>query len=146
MELVYLWVEEYKNIKKQGFNFSPKFRCEYDGETLTIDENDDYIDGFFGDNINVTAIVGKNGSGKSSLLELILHIEHWYSTHTKLFFIVKGDDSFVLHHLNFSSDIECKKSSLQIKQEPVNRGKQDGSSDMPIHGIGVHFVYLSFSP
>ena len=24
MELVYLWVEEYKNIKNQGFNFSPR--------------------------------------------------------------------------------------------------------------------------
>jgi len=65
MELVYLWVEDYKNIQKQGFNFSP-----YDDETkeLTIDENDDYIENFFGDNINVTAIVGKNGSGKSSVL------------------------------------------------------------------------------
>ena len=70
MELVYLWVEDYKNIHKQGFNFSPRFRCEYDDETkeLTIDENDDYIENFFGDNINVTAIVGKNGSGKSNLL------------------------------------------------------------------------------
>ena len=29
MELVYLWVEEYKNIHKQGFNFSPRFRCEF---------------------------------------------------------------------------------------------------------------------
>ncbi len=39
MELVYLWVEDYKNIKKQGFNFSPKFTCDYDEETkeLTID-------------------------------------------------------------------------------------------------------------
>jgi hypothetical protein len=29
MELVYLWVEEYKNIYHQGFNFSPRFECEY---------------------------------------------------------------------------------------------------------------------
>jgi len=39
MELVYLWVEDYKNIKKQGFNFSPWFHCEY---------NNDYIPDFFG--------------------------------------------------------------------------------------------------
>ena len=41
MELVYLWVEEYKNIKNQGFNFSPRFKCEFDGENLTITENED---------------------------------------------------------------------------------------------------------
>jgi len=32
MELVYLWVEEYKNIHKQGFNFSPRFHCEFNDE------------------------------------------------------------------------------------------------------------------
>ncbi len=87
MELVYLWVEEYKNIKRQGFNFSPRFRCEFkakykedengnkvldeENSELIIEENDDYIENFFGENINVTAIVGKNGSGKSSVLKLI---------------------------------------------------------------------------
>jgi hypothetical protein len=54
MELVYLWVEDYKNIHQQGFNFSPRFHCEYNDETkeLTIDENDDYIPDFFGKNID----------------------------------------------------------------------------------------------
>ena len=62
MELVYLWVKEYKNIKNQGFNFSPRFECEFDGENLTINENKDYVS-IFPENINVTAIVGENGSG-----------------------------------------------------------------------------------
>jgi AAA15 family ATPase/GTPase len=65
MELIYLYVEEYKNIKDQGFNFSSKYNCTYKDNTLTIDKNKDYIDNFFGDNINISAIVGKNGSGKS---------------------------------------------------------------------------------
>jgi len=79
LELVYLWVEDYKNIKKQGFNFSPKFNCHYDGETLTIKENIDkkakkqYIESFFGDNINITAIVGKNGSGKSTIIDTLIN-------------------------------------------------------------------------
>ncbi|PHS36217.1 MAG: hypothetical protein COB07_12525 [Sulfurovum sp.] len=85
MELVYLWVEDYKNIQNQGFNFSPKFECkfhdEYDDEGKLKDnckleiiekKEDEYLKDFFGKNINVTAIVGKNGSGKSSLLEFIL--------------------------------------------------------------------------
>jgi len=76
MELVYLWVEDYKNIHEQGFNFSSKFICDYDGKTLTIDDNPDHIENFFGDNINVTAIVGKNGSGKSSIVELIQNLSY----------------------------------------------------------------------
>ncbi len=76
MELVYLWVEEYKNIKKQGFNFSPRFECSYDEKTnkLTIDEKEDYVS-IFPENINVTAIVGENGSGKSNILKSILQID-----------------------------------------------------------------------
>lgn len=79
MELVYLWVDKYKNIEKQGFNFSPRFRCKYDEEKneLEIIDKDEtgefYPKNFFGDNINVTAIVGENGSGKSSILNSLIY-------------------------------------------------------------------------
>ncbi len=86
MELVYLWVEDYKNIKKQGFNFSPRFECEFKDEYET-DENGkeklkdnceliikpkEHIENFFGENINVTAIVGENGSGKSTICNSLI--------------------------------------------------------------------------
>ncbi len=81
MELVYLWVEGYKNIREQEFNFSPRFECEYKNNKLTICDkkeknnkckNKDYIENFFDKNINVTAIVGENGSGKSSICNSLL--------------------------------------------------------------------------
>ena len=40
MELVYLWVEKYKNIENQGFNFSPRFEYEFKDGVLTIIENE----------------------------------------------------------------------------------------------------------
>ena len=58
MELVYLWVEEYKNIKNQGFNFSPRFDCKYNENTneLTLNENKEYVS-IFPENINITAMI-----------------------------------------------------------------------------------------
>jgi len=109
MELVYLWVEKYKNIENQGFNFSPRFECEFDGENLTICDkkekdnkckNKDYIDNFFGENINVTAIIGENGSGKSSLLELIYILLSENNTEANLNFILIIKKKSQLYYLS----------------------------------------------
>lgn len=104
MELVYLWVEKYKNIEKQGFNFSPRFQCEYDeaSKELTINENKEYVS-IFPENINITAIVGENGSGKSSVLLGI--------TNDKI--LIKKEDEF------FTNDFISEKYSFK----KINRAK-----------------------
>lgn len=84
MELVYLWVDDYKNIHQQGFNFSPRFDCKYDGENLMITPKE-HLENFFGENINVTAIVGENGSGKSSILSSLI-------MKSKIFMVVFDDE------------------------------------------------------
>jgi hypothetical protein len=114
MELVYLWVENYKNIQKQGFNFSPRFRCEYDEKTneLTINENKDYVS-IFPDNINITAIVGENGSGKSNLLSLLIKEDLDVSSKLliKLFFN-KNEEIFYLSCNNKEEEINFCNSTL----------------------------------
>lgn len=75
MELLYIWIDSYKNIHRQGFNFSPKYRFDFVpttfekdevlGGNLTCTENKDFPDNFFDKGIsNVTAIVGEMGVGK----------------------------------------------------------------------------------
>lgn len=118
MELVYIWIEEYKNIKKQGFNFSPNHNFELENNNGKDFYFKDTFKGkkqpnnFFGDNIsNVTAIIGKNGSGKSTLLKYVFnHVgrENWINVqeldafifrsnqHNKFITIMKQEDKFYI--------------------------------------------------
>ncbi|WP_024953693.1 AAA family ATPase [Sulfurospirillum arcachonense] len=98
MELVYLWVEDYKNIKNQGFNFSPRFTCNYDKDSnnLIIDEDKKYVS-IFPENINITAIVGENGSGKTSLLNVITDMNQKIR---KILIYSHDNNLYIKHTLN----------------------------------------------
>ncbi len=128
MELVYLWIEDYKNIKKQGFNFSPRFDCKFkdkyveDGKLdenceLVISKNDDYVS-IFPDNINITAIVGKNGSGKSSIggefyakiTSYLLNGANDYIQTSFLFLVYLKNTYYLISNIKV---INCSKENLQ---------------------------------
>ncbi|VTR49153.1 AAA family ATPase [Sphingobacterium thalpophilum] len=94
MELIYLWIESFRNIDRQGFNFSNQYDIYYNEVTneITVDEigsadtlknengilnfgsgDQHYLKDFFHPNIsNITAIIGKNSSGKSNVIDFIL--------------------------------------------------------------------------
>lgn len=131
MELVYLWVEEYKNIKRQGFNFSPRFRCEFKDENdkhdLLVEKKEnqesEFIDSLLGDNVSLTAVVGKNGTGKSRLVKLIrLILEEFLSDKTSykgiLVFYDRDKGLICLdNEVNCKPNIPIKHISLSDKDE-----------------------------
>jgi predicted ATP-binding protein involved in virulence len=124
MELVYLWVEKYKNIENQGFNFSPRFRCDYDEEKneLNITDKDEtgefYPKNFFGDNINVTAIVGENGSGKSSVMEFLLELFDSESSDSFLFlYLYENKLRYYCYKISPSNINELKINGLEIEKQ-----------------------------
>jgi predicted ATPase len=159
MELVYLWVEKYKNIEKQGFNFSPRFECSYDGENLTIDKNDDYVS-IFPDNINITAIIGENGSGKSSIIKLIfmlIFFKKFESTNDKtifiqlrnliehygnkeLFLIVRHDEKF--KKISFLEMVPKNKYIHISNYDHCKIEKYDSLDSKEIDFYDIHFNYM----
>jgi predicted ATP-binding protein involved in virulence len=120
LELVYLWVKKYKNIKEQGFNFSPKFTYSYDAKTkeLTYKEEDS-IKNFFDEEgkVNITAIVGENGSGKSSVLEILTQIS--YEDNIKnigsFFYLLKDGESYKC----FSYDLSIRCDFTECINKPL---------------------------
>lgn len=80
MQILYIWIEDYKSIKNQGFNLGGPYVFDYEPEqnVLAVKENPHYIKDFFtpdpqtGTTItNVTAVIGSNGAGKTTLLDFI---------------------------------------------------------------------------
>lgn len=130
MGLAYLYIEEFKNIYNQEFNFSSKYKFHYDknSATLVFEENQDYLVNFFGQKIyNVNAVIGKNGTGKSALIEFILGN---VSTGKKnkwreKFILLMEDNKTIWHHneLIISNEIEGW-SKKTFPTENQNNGEE----------------------
>ena len=75
IRLHYVWFKDNNTFFNQGINFSSKYNFSYDSVSgklkVTGPKNDKYVDDFWGNNIDVTAIVGQNGAGKTTLLKFI---------------------------------------------------------------------------
>jgi AAA15 family ATPase/GTPase len=81
MELLFLWIENFRGIEKQPFNFSSllNFTVKVSNDStelrpsyiIEVNRNHEFIS-LFSDNIlNITGIIGRNGTGKSSLLHCL---------------------------------------------------------------------------
>ena len=73
MELIYIYIDKYRIYHDQAFSFSNKFNINYDpkSNSLSISRNEEYIDIYPSNIVGISGIVGKNATGKTSLLSLI---------------------------------------------------------------------------
>ncbi|CAM3684792.1 AAA family ATPase [Flavobacterium chungbukense] len=79
MEIIYLFIKNFNSLKNQGINFGSEYKFDFNTETstLTTVKNELYIPYFYNYNtnettvLNLSTIIGKNGTGKSSILEFI---------------------------------------------------------------------------
>lgn len=71
MELIYLWVENYSSIYNTGFNFSSNFHVEFEDRKIKIRTKNNKPKFYEGKVDQISAIIGKNGSGKTNILDLL---------------------------------------------------------------------------
>ncbi|MEH7110641.1 AAA family ATPase [Bacillus sp. JJ1764] len=125
MEILYLWIRDYKNITNQGFNFGGELLFRYEGGYLDIEQNVMHIPGFFnifpelGDStsniLNISGIAGENGTGKTNLLDYLKYL----TTHNIEDYILcyKGNDG---GYYITGAKCNLRKSPVEIIRTSVN--------------------------
>lgn len=105
MEILYCYIEKYRNIKYQQFNLNSKLRFYFDkvSNEFYIKANNDYLDNFFSDNneMDLIALIGKNGTGKTTIINLLHHVfftgfviqnsKEQYLNYNNIFAVKRGD-------------------------------------------------------
>jgi len=133
MELKYVWIKEYKNLKNIDFNFqhpSEDF-FDYNKGFLNIKKSKSKSQkDFFGENIKgLKVIVGKNGSGKTNLSEFLTynlaHVGRGLSTYMKgEGIIVLKDKIFVQEDITIKNEDSLDKIGYEIikyKNAPLDK-------------------------
>lgn len=115
-------MEKYRNYEQQGFNFGGPLRFDYDDELkkLFIQSSPFHIENFFNPSLidgkeapsstitNVTAIIGENGTGKSSLLEYMIRLfsfDLYREESSQLIVFRTESDEYVIYSKNMEFDL-----------------------------------------
>ncbi|MGG0747257.1 AAA family ATPase [Priestia megaterium] len=143
MELLYLWVEDYKHLKNISVNLGSELLFNFTDYNYKLDIriNEMYIENFFcipnSENEviikNVTAIVGENGTGKSTILDFLVELFCYEEKLDSNYFIIYRLDATLYYQTNLNTsqkkldinnftevDYKLKKQNLQsIKDKKV---------------------------
>lgn len=156
IHLHYIWFKKYGCYENQRINLSPKYNFSYAPQSneISVTKNKEYIDGFFGKNIDVTAIVGQNGTGKTTLLQFISKLKSGDFIETECVIVCEIDSKFWAGRY-IQENNQITHDELPIKGLPENKclyyypldNRRSDESRFPF-GSDMRFIYMTemFNP
>lgn len=125
MELIYLWTEGYKNLSG-GYSLSGQFKVNANENKISLESNLNYINNFFhhSNNVNVSALIGENGCGKSSILKLIIELFYNQKTNkigkSRSYLIYMLENKYYCIGHNSTDKIYINKKAIKLNRHESN--------------------------
>lgn len=148
MEIVYLYIHDYRRFKKQNINFGSEYIFHYEEKLkiFSIENNNLYIDNFYNQNennniSNVSAIIGENGTGKTGLIDYIIKIYSdgaLFSSDEPFMFVLRNKNIYTLH---YSSDFFSISNLKEILTVIKCKGYQSKIDDLENNSFTINHGY-----
>lgn len=152
MHLLYIWNDGDDMVEHNtGYQLNSKYIVKYDNtspDKIEIQENPLYISEFWGDNIlDIMAVVGENGSGKTQLMNYIIkilsYIENPPSNIEDDFFIILSDTSDCYICYATHKYAELLKASANKNFEIIDLSNKNTFKKLTNYNIGYFTNALS---
>lgn len=129
MRIIFVWIEKYKKLENFQAVFTGKYNIKYDIDKIVISRNKLFLENFFkinGSNIdiNLSAIVGENGTGKSTILDMLLdYMEKGFFTNKYILIFERNGKLFIDSNIEIQCiDIDDMDIKYEIiKDEPLDK-------------------------
>ncbi|MCT6588559.1 AAA family ATPase [Pantoea dispersa] len=113
MEIVHIYIEEHKSIRNLNIPINGNFECFHHGDHLTLGIHDNNLSAYY-NNITISAIIGKNGTGKTSILNFLESLVKATDSSGMIIFYLPADKTFHLCYINSS---KLSDNNITIKAE-----------------------------
>lgn len=152
LKVCFIWVRSFRNFNNAGINLSSTHKFHYDNisNKLTFNKVSPLPNDFFGKSITeVTALIGKNGSGKSNALELICKIlKEGKTTISRDFLIVTETNGVFRCYHNFISSTNEVNEFIEFYEydsaiDPLKIIYFSNVYDQRIHNFSKHVSDIS---